>query len=240
MKKLSKWAARHVLASRLIIVACHLLLLIGALGVGFLTYAFDIHLPAGLCFTLGNVFLLVYFLYPNKKQKSVFFKHTYIRQKSSDFLLVLIYPLVIASAINVFAFSPDSSRKSSGAKAVLIVDVIHPEVEQKSKKAQKHELKEKFRKSKKAFKAKLKALKKDFRVKNGKAPSTFEKILLLLLALAGASILAFGVTALACSLSCSGQGALAAILAIVGAVGILWLLVIAIKAIFRKREPYLN
>lgn len=223
------------MASRFIIAACHLLLLADALILGFLTYASEIHLPASLIFILGNLFFLSYFLYPRKGQRSGIFKHSYFRQKTSDFLLALTYPLVIATAINVWAFAPDSGQEAPGAKAVLIVNRIHPEIEQKSKKDLKAELKVEFRKSKKQIKAKLKALKKDFRAKKGKDKSNLEKILLVMLVLLGACALAYGVAALACSISCSGQEALAIILAILGLAGIIWLSVLAIKSIFRKR-----
>ena len=62
------------------------------------------------------------------------------------------------------------------------------------------------------------------------------KVLLSLLLLVGAFLVAYGVAILACSIACSGQEAMAALVAAVGGTGIIVGLIFAFKAIWYDKE----
>ena len=235
MRKLSNWGAKQVISARFIIVTCHILLLAIAVFLGVFTYTINLELPAIITIALTNLFFIFYFLYPTRQKKSGFFRHSYLRQKSTDFLLALTYPLAIAAAINTFAFSPEPVLPPNPVRTVLIVERITPESSLKNnKKTLKAELKKTIQESKQKIKTELKALKAEYKAKKDKAGTTIVKILLILLTIFLAIGLAYLVAALACSISCSGQGALAVAVLLLGLGGIIWLTVIAIKAIVRK------
>ncbi len=88
MKKLSKFAKKHPVRARLIITFAHIVLPFLAIYFGASLYDFNVVLPAVLIPILVMVFFIATCLYPNKKRKSGFFKYSYYRQKSLDFIYI--------------------------------------------------------------------------------------------------------------------------------------------------------
>ncbi len=105
MKNLSRWAKTHPRQARLILVLTHVCIAFGALTCGFLTYFADIVLPAWLPIFLANCFFIAYFFYPQKGATQGWFKFSYLRQKSLDFILSTSYALLITAGLNVWLFS---------------------------------------------------------------------------------------------------------------------------------------
>jgi hypothetical protein len=234
MKQLSFWAKDNPRLARTIIVFSHIFIVLNALFLGFFTYATDIKLSYGVLIILATTFLLAYILYPIKRKESGLFKYSYLRQKSTDFLLVITYSLIITFGFNHFAFSPDYSRESAQPKALLIVHKVTPDA--KPDKKEKRELRKTMKELRKNIKTEIRALKKEFKEKGNNEMHVGLKILLALLTVGVAIFLGYVVAALACSLSCSGNEGLALATLILGWGGIIFLGVIAIKEIFKNRS----
>lgn len=232
MKNLSRWAKAHPRQARLILVLTHVCIAFGALTCGFLTYFFDIALPPWLPIVLANTFFIAYFFYPKKGATQGWFKYSYVRQKSLDFILSTSYALLITAGLNVWLFSNiDGTSKPHTASPRLIAQHLKP-ASLDEKTAKKHKitnLKASFQELKtaiKTYKAEQKAA--------GNSAAGGGKGWLIALTVLGALALGYVVTALACGIACSGQEGLAWALLIVGWGGIIWLSIILIKKIARK------
>jgi hypothetical protein len=88
----------------------------------------------------------------------------------------------------------------------------------------------KLKERKKILKQQVKAIKKDKTISDG------GKVGLIILCVLLALILAYGVAALACSLSCAGSDAAAVIVAVLGLGGIVLLTIFLIRSIIRKSK----
>lgn len=232
MKNLSRWAKTHPRQARLILVLTHVCIAFGGLTCGFLTYFADIALPPWLPILLANCFFIAYFFYPKKGATQGWFKYSYLRQKSLDFILSTSYALLITAGLNVWLFSNiDSTSKQAIASPVLTAQHLKP-AGLNEKTAKKHKitnLKASFQELKtaiKTYKAEQKAA--------GNSAAGGGKGWLIALTILGALVLGYVITGLACGIACSGQEGLAWALLVVGWGGIIWLSIILIKKIARK------
>ena len=239
MKNVSIWGKSNPKKARVIIASSHFLIVLFCAFLGFYLFVYEIKIPLWLTFALTNFFFIAYFLYPEKGQKKGFFKYSYIKQKSLDFILVVTYSFAIACALNQIAFIKEYKNVDQ-VNAKLIVHKVYPEVNLKPDKTSKSEIKKSIRNIKKSIKAEMKALKKEFKKRKDNGGFGFVQFLLVLLTLAAAIGLGWLVAALSCELSCSGQEGLAAAVLILGWGAIIWLGIIAFKKILkggRKNKP---
>lgn len=231
MKNLSYWGKQHPVQARVIIALCHVLLVIDAFVLGLLSYFSDIVVTWWVPFVLGNLFFLAYFFYPSKEVQQGWFKHTYRKQKTLDFILVTAYALLISAGLNHWASAPNEINKTTPANAVLMAQKLKPETENGlSKKEKTTNLKTAFQ----SIKSNLKILKEELKAQDGekgKGSKGWLIALTIILALA----LGYVVTGLACGIACSGQEGLAWAALIVGWTGVIWLTIIVIKKIARKQ-----
>lgn len=232
MKNLSRWAKAHPGQARLILVLAHVCIAFGALTCGFLTYFADIALPAWLPILLANSFFIAYFFYPKKGAIQGWFKHSYVRQKSLDFILSTSYALIITTGLNVWLFSNiDFSINQATASPVLTAQHLKPAgLDEKT--AKKHKITD-LKASFQELKAAIKTYKAEQKAADNNAAGG-KKGWLIALTILGALVLGYVITGLACGIACSGQEGLAWALLIVGWGGIIWLSIILIKKIARK------
>ena len=231
MKKLSIWGKNNPRKARIIIALSHVLLVVSAFFLGLLTFVYDLALPIWLPIVLAHLFFVAYLLYPDKQAKKGVFAHSYLRQKTTDFVLTITYILAIAAGLNQWAFAPTSGTIPVEAKGILMAQKIKPTEEAAGHKKSKFSaLKTPFQE----LKSQLKTLRDEFKAAGDKEGAKGTKILLFLLTFVVALGLAWLVAALACNISCSGQEGLAWVALILGLAGVVWLTIISVKAISRK------
>ena len=227
MKNLSRWAKTHPRQARVILVLAHVCIAFGALTCGFLTYFADIVLPSWLPILLANCFFIAYFFYPKKGTSQGWFKYSYFRQKSLDFILSTSYALLIVAGLNVWLFSNiDDSMNQTAANPRLIAQHLKPAgLDEKT--AKEHKITN-LRASFQELKTAIKTYKAEQKAAGG------GKGWLIALTILGALVLGYVVTALACGVACSGSEGLAWGILALGWGGIIWLSIILIKKIAKK------
>ena len=241
MKQLSRWAKRHPIAARIIIIGSHFLLVADALWLGFLSYVEGIVLPHWLLLVFCNLFFLAYFLYPLKKSQKGLFKHSYERQKTMDFVVVAAYLCAIVVWINLIGFGSSIENNYKAGSPMLIALKLKSTTTQEETSIQSENLFTRLintaQESKAKLKVELRVLKDNY--KNRLYPNSdygLLKFFLVLLTVGAFLGLIYLVAIFSCSLSCSGNEGAAIALALFGTTAAIWLLVIAIKAIVRIRK----
>ncbi|MEO5582200.1 MAG: hypothetical protein ABIR66_05885 [Saprospiraceae bacterium] len=233
MKSISRWAAKHTLQSRIIIVLGHVLLVLLAISFGLETSMIDIKISSWMTKGLGNLFFISYILYPWFKTDHGFFKYSYRRQKAHDFILVLSYFLSIVCGLNqLIAAVPSESEYMVEARFI----VYHHNPGKDASKGTALDYKTKIKAFKKQLRVELLRLKRTLKAKNDKGGVVIIKILLVLLSVVLALGLMYVIAALSCSVACSGSEGIAWVIIIVGWSAAIWLLIVALKAILRKRQ----
>lgn len=237
MKKLSYWAKNNPKAARILIAIGHLLTVLNALFAGALLIVFNFGYSGWFLVIIANVFFISYFLYPKKGVARGLFRHSYIRQKSHDFILVFSYSLVIVLGVNNF-FTQTHYNSSHNYGHNLAQPtakfIVHKTFSKKETKSLKSELKTRVQNLRKEIRTELRALKKELKRQNDEGGQQGLKALLILLTIGLAIIFAYLISALSCSLLCSGNEGLAAAVLVLGWGGILWLGILAIKNILKK------
>lgn len=233
MKSISRWAAHHIIYSMIIIVLSHVLLAFLAIFFGLCSSIIHIAFSSWITMGLGSLIFISYIVYPRFKSDRGFLKYSYLRQKALDFTLVLSYFLIMVCGVNQLV-DPVPSNSDYLVEARFIVQHHNPGKDANQTTGANY--KTKIKAFRKQLRVELLQLKQDLKAKKDKGGAVIVKILLVLLSLGLALGLIYVVAALACSVSCSGSVGLAVILAIVGWTGAIWLLIIALKAILRKRQ----
>jgi amino acid transporter len=238
MKKISTWARVHKRPARIAIVVSFILLNI----LGIMTGVWLAGLGVMLSYSAAIMFVLIYSVgllaYPSRLLKNGRPARSsfYIRQKTCDALLATATFCLVIYLGN----RPETIlRYFSSANAAMSVTNILP----KDSSARTYKpLKEfslsmkdgkgtllKWKERKKLLKEQVKAIKKSEMSSGG-------KVALIILSVLLAVGLIYLVAALACSLSCNGSEAAAVIVGIAGTGLVIFLLVIAIKAILGKEK----
>jgi len=240
MKQISFWAKNHIWQSRLLIILIYILLNVNGLYTGKLLNEVNVIIPE-LYFIVCIIFTITLWIwYPKKSAKQVVSASVlYTRRKLFDFSLGAVTFLMIIFAGNnwkhLFA-------KSETAQAFNIIHIPkdtviynNPLIKNfiaiiKSMDVNKLNQREKIR----LIKDQIKTIKHD------KGASKGEKTLLIALSIFIALFLLTSLSALSCSLSCSGSEALAIIVGIGGTFLIIFFLIRVIKRItnshVKKRE----
>lgn len=189
-----------------------------AFYIGSALLEMNIHIPFIVCIIALIVLVAAAFLYPSRRLTTLTKKQFYIRQKSCDLAIALCSFLMIGTLVNTSFTIPYSTSViastviSKPPSAEEILASLQYRDKSSLTKQEKRILKEEFKKQIKIFaKAKITGN------KNGA-----EKALWITLTIIGAVGLLYLVAALACSLSCNGADAAAAIVAILGVGAIVW------------------
>ncbi len=239
MRKLSLWAKGHKKMARITIVVSFIALTALGIATGSLLSELGITLTAVTllafvaAYFTGVIFYPIKFFKGNQKSTTAF----YVRQKSCDWLLTAATFCMIVYFGNrpneIFNFSPSVNAtipatalfpKDSSIKAYKTITAFKASLKDETGKSFK--LKER----KKLLKEQIGAIKKDKDMSNG------GKVALIVLSVVVALGLLYLVAALSCSLSCGGSEGAAVLVMIGGAGLIVFLLVMAIRAILGKKK----
>ncbi len=229
MKNISRWAQANPTLSRMIIALSHVLVVGNSILLGSTLFALRWYVPPWSSIILANLFFILYVSYPQKGAKVFWLRYSYRRQKLYDFSLVVIYSAVLACGVNslfTFANQDSYSGPSSIAKFISYRSEPGKEITNQNDLKTKETLRLKI-------KHKVKAIAKNLRKSTGNSGSDAAKIFLFLLSVAVTIFLGYWIAALACNIACSGAEGLALVVWILGWGGIIWLEIIAIRAIGR-------
>jgi membrane protein YdbS with pleckstrin-like domain len=218
MRSISFWASRNVRTARILLTISYLLLICMAFMVSDLLYETGNILPNYLLSSTILIYIITIAIYPAKKQKRY---RNYNFRKTCDFILVVCsICMIICSGVNR---TPTISPSASFAAATNTEPT--PEITKKKTRNGKKELTKNVRTFRKELKASL---------KHGPKGT---KLFLIVISSFLAVTLLLGVVALSCSLSCSGQGAAAAMVAVLGSGLVVFLLILAIRGINKEFNP---
>ena len=237
MKKISCWAKKHKVYARIIIVVSFIFLNALAFITGHFFYQLGIIFLPGFLYACFFVFLITFIVYPLKMQKQINPKSSgyYRLQKSCDFMLAASTFCMIVCLCNqpekLFQFYPESNAfaiafpvKDGTVKHYKPIGEFNSSL--KDEKGNQLTWKER----KKLLREQVREIKKDNNLSKG------EKIALIILSALAAFGLLVLVAGLSCNLSCNGYGAAAAIVGIGGTALVIFLLVLAIRAINGKKR----
>lgn len=217
MYHLSRWANAHLWQARLLIIGIHVVMTILALRLGLRLFLHGFHFSDVAQILFVGIFLLGWMVYPISRQRS-----SYVRQKSSDFVLAFSTFLMLTAVGNQIPGFLEINISPKETRATLIVLKEKPE----SKSA--FPLKEVRKYAKNYFKKRLEKLQKE------KAEG--RQTLLIILTIIGALGLLYLLSGLACSISCNGAEGVAIAVFIAGLAGIVWLTILLIRKITGKRR----
>lgn len=239
MKKISYWAKAHKWRSWVIIIAAFSVLNTLGIVTGILLQQLEISVSVILVFISLFLYLAALIAYPSKSEKGKTLSRAafYIKQKSCDFILVAStfgmiiylsnhpdrlfqsYPTISAAMKTEPSLPKDSLAK--GYKSIKDFSASMKDVNGNQLK---------WKERKKLLKEQIRDIKKSNGLTNG------AKIGLIILSVLVAIGLIALVAALACDLSCSGSDAAAAIVGIGGTALVIFLLVLVIRNINKKKK----
>ena len=239
MKKISIWASRHIIASRIIIVVSWIVLMLIGVYTGSQLIILNVRFPSITMIFFITFFLVAFLVYPsrNNKKKKITISKFYLHQKSCDFILAFSSFCMIVYCSN---HSDRLFQSNNGVHATAFVTIVHPKDSTrkpyKSISAFASSMKEangnplKWKERKKLLNEQVKAIKK------AAEPSKGEKTILIILSVLVALLLLSLIAALACSIACSGSGVVAALIMAGGTALVVFLLIGMIKRITGKKR----
>jgi membrane protein implicated in regulation of membrane protease activity len=236
IKLLSFWAKKHKWASRFIIVFSFIMMNVLGIITGYLFNSLNVAFSSFVLFSTILVFLLAWFKYPSKKKTTNAFEkdRSYIMQKTCDlvligstFIMFVFFGNSQSSPINYFVLTSSANTFSVPKDSTKTYKSLD---EFKKMMSDKNGNPLKWKERKKLLKNQIKAIKKADDMSDG------GKVALIILCVLLALVLAYGVAALSCSLSCSGAEGAAVVVAILGAAGIIFLTIALIRAILKKSK----
>jgi len=241
MKKISFWAKHHKRAARIIIIVSFLLLNVLGIVSGSLLASLDIVIPVAVLVSLACIYCAGFIAYPSRslKGKTLTPAAFYVRQKTCDLLLAGSTFLMIIFLGNrpdqLFPYDLPFSKalasnttqpKDSTVKTYKTIAAFSASLKDENGKSLK------WKERKKLLKEQVKA------IKQSKETSKGVKVLLIILSVIAAIGLLALILALACDLSCSGSDGAAILVGVGGVALVIFLLVIAIRAIKgQKKKP---
>ena len=241
MKKISLWASFNIGLSRLLIIFCHLLLVVLAIIIGFLSYNLNIVLPTWMLQTTFVLFTLAGLYYPVKNAYGKWSKNYYFR-KSLDFVLVFMGFAMTTIGFNQFCHEPvflkTEAKEINIPRAEFMVNASSGITKGNAKVGLFPKFKKAKREFKKNLKAKIKAARKAIRTNQPKTISVGMQIFLIIVSIFVAFLALFAVALIGCSVACSGAEGLGTAIIILGLLGIGVGLFFVIRSIIRKGEKY--
>jgi hypothetical protein len=224
MKKISVWAKKHKRLSWLIITLINIGVYLCAISVGALLDQTGIHLNVTFLLLILLVIMISLLIYPliTNDQKHYTFK------KGIEFTVGMAVFFCICFLYNTnnrfYAMHTYNNLQGSFSvqKKYTSKDSINTSTHYFSKK----EIRQEKRKFRSMF----------FKKEQSNEKSTGTKILLTLLICLGAIVGIAAVATLGCAISCGGAEALGLIIAILGLAGVIWLIIIGLSRVYRKKE----
>lgn len=225
MKKISYWAKRNQKKAWLLITLCHLILIYLAFQLSHLFLQAGVEFNAIAFFTVLVFFVPLALFYPSKKKYAV--------RKTFDLVItgqgfILLFILFNTSFLH-------KEHYGSGYAAIGHLDSINYKYKESQKiLAEFQNTHQKLsRKNARTLRKELnyqskKWMKEPDKENNG----TLKIIAIILLALVASTFILF----LACGIGCAGAEVLAGIVAVVGFAGVIWLTIILIKGVNKKRR----
>jgi hypothetical protein len=237
MKKISYWAKSYKQEARITIIICYIVLNILAIISGYFLQQIGLRLLPVFLFCCFTVFMVAIIAYPSKYRKGLNLSASafYNLQKTCDFIIVsctfcMIFYLSNRPE-NLFQFYPqvdayiiNHTPKDNADKPYKSISDFYASLKDKDGNSLK------WKERKKLLKEQVRSIKKDNDLSKG------SKTLLIILSVIAATGLVFLVAALSCSLSCNGSDAAAALVGVGGTALIIFLLVLAIRAINGKKR----
>lgn len=224
MRNLANWGRMNKNAARIIIVFSYIFLNILGLFLGDILFSLNlVFSPLFYVFTILTT-LTGWMIYPTRSRKNEY-RNYFVRQKSADFILIcatFLFTVYLGNSMN--------TTRNSIFNPVHAISIIHTSesIIVGNNSTAKVSL------YKKSLRQKIRAEIKNIR-KAYKNAGKSEKTGYIIVAIFCALILFYGVTALACSISCSGSEALAWVVFGVGLGGIIFGLVKIIQRINRGK-----
>lgn len=218
MKTMAYWAAAHPLQARWSIAGLQVSLGLLAITQGYLLWQMDWLLSPAIIYTAVSALAFAIFVYPFADSPRLAWWSHFGRRKTGDFLLAAVaYIMVLQLSIAGYDYLSRPVEVTGQAEFM-----VHSRTST----------------IKKGFVYKLKALKNTIRehLADERTPVSFWQILLLLLSIVVAFYLLYIVAALSCSISCNGSTALATVVLVLGSAAVIFLLILGIKAIFKKQR----
>lgn len=236
MKKISLWASQHVWQARLLIAVLHVVLITLALTMGILMYMEDIRVPGRVMVITQVVAVLAFILYPVRKRAGYLIRYSYRMQKRFDIVLLLCGAVLFAGWSNHLAFEPLARHQITPHARTVVHRTDMPSAS-KDRRQERKELRSQLRTWKEEIKQELKSI-KNYRLRHHEVKRQgfgLKTLGMLGVILAGIVALRW-ISALSCSLSCSGYGAAGALVFIVGIIAIVLISVLAIRLIEGQRR----
>ncbi len=239
MKKISYWARTHKWSARILIIASFIFLNGFGILIGILLSDLNISIPATDMLICCSIYLIGIAAYPSKKEKGKKISPNafYVKQKSCDLILaassffMFIYvsnqPEVLFQQFSILKASvniPFSLPKDSVNKTYKSIKDFSASMKDENGKPLK------WKERKKLLKEQIHGIKKSNDLSDG------AKVALMVLSVMVALGLLILVASLACDLSCSGSDAAAILVGVGGTALIVFLLIIAIRAINGKKK----
>jgi protein-S-isoprenylcysteine O-methyltransferase Ste14 len=230
MRKISHWASHHTWLTRFIIIGIYLLLNLIGLFLGDLLFSVGVVMKPLFLLSGCFIVLLGLFLYPSQKEKNKY-RNFYLRHKTADLLLAASTFLFITYGGNHLNNAKPASTSNLYAASVSLpakdTRLILNKVSRENKDPQPETKKPLSKKElKKILKSKLHEWRKHY-----KEAGNGGKAALIILSILVAAGLILLLSALACSIACSGAEALSIVVLILGVGLIVFLLVRVIQRI---------
>jgi len=230
MKNISHWAKAHPVQARWLIALSHCILIPLAFILGFQLWMEDFKYSPFLHDIFTTLFVLGLLGYPIKGAAHIVWRHSYQRQKTLDFVLIITGFLSLATLTSMRL---DQASLTAGEGRAVRTSIQAPG----GFKSGLNYLKENM--SWHALKKNARMLKKEIRqtrklAQNENGAAKVAGTILILLA---AMLLGYLIVAWACSLSCSGQEGAANVVLIGGGALLILLTVLGLRAIWKKRAP---
>lgn len=224
MQNLSYWGMMNPLKAQFIIVFAQILFCLLTTYSGIWLFTQDILLPNSLYYTGFGLFFITFALYPVKRSRFRFWKHTFTKQMGMSSLLMVSYLMIALTISNREARIASQTRTSapqnvsialkSGIQTALIVPKM-------------------------TLKARLKQKYATYVLKNMKNASMDTGSIVGIIAIVLLMILCLlGVAVLACNAACSGSSAMGTAILLGGVILVLAGGIAVIRSLLKRPNNY--
>jgi hypothetical protein len=237
MKNLSIWAKNHPRASQFLITVGHILTVYLSIQVGILLLTMGIEINKSLAIVLLELFILVVWFYPSKKELNPSQNYYKKRRYFDASLLALSVFLTIICANTMTSQALDSDLALSENAHLNVAPASHTAtfaIYQSSKTLDTELSKSRISAEKqgKSHNWLQKRLIKKYNLLSSDSSSDGKKVLLMILLVLGIILLEWSLLALSCAIACNGMQAVAAVVILGGLFGLAALTSLALRSIY--------
>jgi hypothetical protein len=224
MQNLSYWGMMNPLKAQFIIVFAQILFCLLATYSGIWLFTQDILLTNSLYYTGFGLFFITFALYPVKRSRFRFWKHTFAKQMGMSSLLMVSYLMIALTISNREARIASQTRTSApqnvsiALKSGIQTAIIAPKTTLKARLKQK-------------YATYVLKNRKNASMDTGSIVGIIAIILLMILCL-------LGVAALACNVSCSGSSSMGIVVLVGGTAFVLWGGILVIRSLLKRPNNY--